>query len=513
MKLNIDLPLHTMTSKELEILRYVLENSSDVESMSIQQLAENISYSTSTILRFCRKLGFKGYPELKFFLRNQIKLSSSTPSYQLSADSLSKIKTNIMTDLEGTGGLLNSDSLPQVSALLNRNSTVYLHKPGGITDITIDYLESILFIAGFRNVYKSTSRRTTSHLIKVAPKDAIFIFISTSGSFSQTLDLAKEARLAGMQVISISSVESNELAEISALNLRFFTKVRENSGADLTSRLCTFFVLSTLIEYIASGNRKIETKTDLNSEDINAVLPNRNVKLSDTELMIQDYFNDKINSLSQFSLNDISNSLYVSPSTIVRFCQKAGFKGFNEFKYYLRNRNSFDYRTNSPWKVIQHNISILKDVMDSVDDETILKVCELIKNSSSFYIYGRNMSSIPARYLHSMMTTMDIPSILIDWIDFLSGLSNSFNEETLLIMFTNYGDKEVYSKIMEHCHSRKVKIVWISSNEVDNSLLSDEDIYIYTNEGKLQDVNLRTKISSITIIQLIIELLIQHKFN
>ena len=121
MKLNIDLPLHTLTSKELEILRYVLENSSDVESMSIQQLAENISYSTSTILRFCRKLGFKGYPELKFFLRNQIKLPSSTPSYQLSADSLSKIKTNIMTDLEGTGGLLNSDSLPQVSALLNRN--------------------------------------------------------------------------------------------------------------------------------------------------------------------------------------------------------------------------------------------------------------------------------------------------------------------------------------------------------------------------------------------------------
>ena len=75
------------------------------------------------------------------------------------------------------------------------------------------------------------------------------------------------------------------------------------------------------------------------------------------------------------------------------------------------------------------------------------------------------------------------------------------------------GLQEVYSKIMEHCHSRKVKIVWISSNEVDNSLLSDEDIYIYTNEGKLQDVNLRTKISSITIIQLIIELLIQHKFN
>ena len=103
MKLNIDLPLHTLTSKELEILRYVLENSSDVESMSIQQLAENISYSTSTILRFCRKLGFKGYPELKFFIRNQTKMSSSVSSSEMNTGSLSKIKANIMTDLEGTG--------------------------------------------------------------------------------------------------------------------------------------------------------------------------------------------------------------------------------------------------------------------------------------------------------------------------------------------------------------------------------------------------------------------------
>ncbi|MDD6956729.1 MAG: hypothetical protein PUI58_09930, partial [Solobacterium sp.] len=109
MKLNIDLPLHTLTSKELEILRYVLENSSDVESMSIQQLAENISYSTSTILRFCRKLGFKGYPELKFFLRNQIKLSSLK-------NSLSKSKLLFMNFLIDYSiiSLIISPSFPTV---------------------------------------------------------------------------------------------------------------------------------------------------------------------------------------------------------------------------------------------------------------------------------------------------------------------------------------------------------------------------------------------------------------
>ena len=53
-------------------------------------------------------------------------------------------------------------------------------------------------------------------------KGNIFIFISSSGKFESTLNLAKEAKLHGMIVISISSIENNDLAEISNYNIRFF---------------------------------------------------------------------------------------------------------------------------------------------------------------------------------------------------------------------------------------------------------------------------------------------------
>ena len=514
MKFNFDLPLQSLTKKELEILRYVHDHSTQIESMSIQQFAKNINYSTSTVLRFCRKLGFAGYPELKYFIRKQ-GYSAFDDKDNINNDniSLAKIKTSILTDLEGTGGLLNSDGLLEVSQLLNKNETIYLHRPAGITDISVDYLESILFIAGFRNIYKSPSRRATSHLINTTDKDAIFIFISTSGSYSATLDLAKEARLSGKRVISISSVESNMLAEVSNYNLRFFTKTRENNGADFTSRLCTFFVLFTLIEYLTTKEAKPLDETESISDDINASMPNNKQPLTDTELLICDYFNEKINMLSHLSINDIASNLYVSPSSIVRFCQKAGFKGFNEFKYYLKNRNTYDYRNNGPWKVIQHNISIIKDLLDNLNEEDIFKICDLIENCSSFYVYGRNMSSLPARYMHSMMTTMDIPCILIDWIDFLAGLSHTFNENTLLIMFTNYASLLNYDSIINECRKNNVKIVWITSNEIDKRLVNEQDIYIYTNEDKLRDINLRTKLSSFTIIQLITEVLIQRRFK
>ena len=85
--------------------------------------------------------------------------------------------------------------------------------------------------------------------MKTVDKGNVFVFISNSGRFEPTLNLAKEARLHGMIVISISSIENNDLAEVSDYNLRFFSKTREYEGADFTSRLGSFFVISSFMEY------------------------------------------------------------------------------------------------------------------------------------------------------------------------------------------------------------------------------------------------------------------------
>jgi RpiR family glv operon transcriptional regulator len=68
--MNLNIPLHSLSPKELEIMQYVHEHSVAIVSMSIQTFAQEINYSTSTVIRFCRKLGFSGFPEFKYFLKN-----------------------------------------------------------------------------------------------------------------------------------------------------------------------------------------------------------------------------------------------------------------------------------------------------------------------------------------------------------------------------------------------------------------------------------------------------------
>lgn len=256
MKFNLNIPLHSLSPKELEILQYVHDHSDEVISMSIQAFAKEINYSTSTVIRFCRKLGFSGFPEFKYFLKNlNIQKDLNPAPSDISVES---IKNSMKSDLESTASLLGSDDLFQIAKLLSSDRSIYLYSPAGLTDISVSYLESMLFISGCQKIFKTTASKALRHFIQTADKGSVFIFISNSGRFESTLNLAKEARFHGMTVISISSIENNDLAEVSNYNLRFFSKKHENDGADLTSRLCSFFVLSSFIEYFSAYKKGVE---------------------------------------------------------------------------------------------------------------------------------------------------------------------------------------------------------------------------------------------------------------
>ena len=99
--------------------------------------------------------------------------------------------------------------------------------------------------------------------------------------------------------------------------------------------------------------------------------------------------------------------------------------------------------------------------------------------------------------------------VLIEAIEsaLVSALSKSFPDDAVLFIFTNYGDKSIYEPIVKQCHERQVKIIWISSTDLDSSLLNKNDIYISTHEVELESPPLLTKLTSFLLVQFIIEYL------
>ena len=62
----------TLTPSENQIAQYILQNTSAVVNMTLDELAGNLYVSKSTILRFCKKLGYKGHKQLSVHLAQEL---------------------------------------------------------------------------------------------------------------------------------------------------------------------------------------------------------------------------------------------------------------------------------------------------------------------------------------------------------------------------------------------------------------------------------------------------------
>ena len=108
---------------------------------------------------------------------------------------------------------------------------------------------------------------------------------------------------------------------------------------------------------------------------------------TENDKMILDYFIQHKNHLPYLSLSDICKDLYLSNATIVRFCQKLGFKGFNELKFTLRNELHSSSDFSNSWKILQRRTAVLKDFIDNIDAVKIKDICSEIMRNKSIYIY------------------------------------------------------------------------------------------------------------------------------
>ena len=61
-----------MSAIERRIADFILENAHLLRDYSTQQLANALGISQSSVVKFCQKLGFKGYPDLKLAISEAV---------------------------------------------------------------------------------------------------------------------------------------------------------------------------------------------------------------------------------------------------------------------------------------------------------------------------------------------------------------------------------------------------------------------------------------------------------
>lgn len=115
-----DAPVDTLTPGEQYIYQYILENPLEASSMSIRQLADKASTSTSSILRLVRKFGFEGYSDFRYELQRNPECGyvffQDRREFELNSFFLITAQSERF-----------EDALSSAAALISRKSTIFFY--------------------------------------------------------------------------------------------------------------------------------------------------------------------------------------------------------------------------------------------------------------------------------------------------------------------------------------------------------------------------------------------------
>lgn len=237
--------------------------------------------------------------------------------------------------------------------------------------------------------------------------------------------------------------------------------------------------------------------------------------LTDTDQEILAYFEEHPYQAVYMNLEELSNTLFASNATIVRFCKKLGFLGYHEFKYDVRKQlEQLQQQKFSSQDLIDHSLANFRDNLEAIDLVKLETISVLLCSKRPLYIYGAGLSAIPAKYLQTILTSLDRPCILIEWRHLLEGITNSIHRDSILFMITALGDAARYKQIVETAKQHGTTILLISCDE-ESPLPPYCDISILTSDQhkKYQNIDINSRIGMLTVIQIVIEMVVQRTLH
>lgn len=224
--------------------------------------------------------------------------------------------------------------------------------------------------------------------------------------------------------------------------------------------------------------------------------------LTPSELEVYKFIIENYMHIPKLSISDISKSVFCSNTSVLRLLKRLGYSTYSDFKYSVKKSIENDGYE----KAFNANLAKdqIKEKLYTFDNEKIVEICNLIKTMQTTYIYGRNMSSVPAKYLHEVLMSLDYPSILLEWIDVLMPLSKKSSEGDLIILFTEHMHS-AYFPIIKNFKKNNSKIIWISNTKINKTIKDNVYIFIHAKELDIFNKSNSSKLVSLLIAQLILD--------
>ncbi len=247
------------TRAEQKVAEVVLNQTDNVIYLSVTELAELAGVGETTILRFCRKIGFKGYQDFKLSLAKELvnPIKNFNPEVSEEDDLLVIVQKVTATNIQAvkdTMALVDPVQLERAVSSLEKARKLHFYGVGSSGVTALDAKYKFLRIGLPVDAYYDTHMQAMA--AATLGKEDVAVGISVSGSTKDTVDSLRIARESGATVICVTQYARSPITRIA--NIVLLTAGREAplQGGAFSSKIAQLQVIDLLSTLIALRNKE-----------------------------------------------------------------------------------------------------------------------------------------------------------------------------------------------------------------------------------------------------------------
>lgn len=244
----------SLPPSEKKVADYVLDNPENIIYLSVSELADKVDVSDSTIIRFCKNVGFKGYQEFKLFVAQDLVVPIENINEDIQMDDdletvVNKIAYTNKQAIEETLSITDLEALKKAIEAIVKAKKLEFYGVGasGITGFDAKYK--------FLRIGKDVDCYTDAHLQAMSAstlsKEDVVVGVSHSGSTKDVVDSCRIAHEAGATVICITGHNRSPITKVADIKLLTATRERPLASGALRSKIAQLHVLDMLFTGVA----------------------------------------------------------------------------------------------------------------------------------------------------------------------------------------------------------------------------------------------------------------------
>ena len=235
----------SFTGTEEKLAEYILNNKNEVVMLSAQEFADRVETSAAAVIRFSKKVGYKGFTELKVELAKD----NSEPNQYF--DEVIKEDDDVKALVDKT---------------LSGCKNIYLFGVGTSGIVCNDFQQKLSRIN--RNVIHHTDTHIQLASAVHINKDDVAIAISYSGNTKEINEAMFYAKEVGAKTIAITQFSNSPLVKASELVLHIPSEEKELRIGAISSRMASLILTDLLYLGIAKQDIGITKKQIVKTREI-----------------------------------------------------------------------------------------------------------------------------------------------------------------------------------------------------------------------------------------------------